>query len=189
VPNHSFAVRETEISGLFIIEMKQFEDNRGTVREFYRESDFQSAGVATLGPWVQMNLTATSQGAVRGLHGEATQKFVGVASGEAFGAYLDPRAESPSYGTVVTVTLTPGLGVLVGQGLCNGFQAVAPGVTEYLYCFDQEWQSDMAGVSVSAFDPDLAIAWPISVDRDDRGLVSEKDANLPTLRELRGQSS
>ena len=84
----------------------------------------------------------------------------------------------------MTVRLTPGIGVLVGRGLCNGFQAVAPGVTEYLYCFDEEWQPNMAGVSVSAFDPDLAITWPIPVDRDARHLLSEKDANLPRLRDL-----
>jgi len=184
VPNQPFSARETEISGLYVIEMKQFEDERGTVREFYRESDFVGAGLPSLGPWVQMNLTATAHGALRGLHGEETQKFVGVASGEAFGAYLDPRRGSPSYGRVVTVALTPGTGVLVGRGLCNGFQAVAPGVTEYFYCFDEEWQPNMAGVSVSALDPDLAIAWPIAIDPAVRRLISEKDATLPRLRDL-----
>ena len=122
---------------------------------------------------------------MRGLHGEATAKFVSVASGEAFGAYLDPRPESATYAKVVTVRLTPGTGVLVGRGLCNGFQAIAEGVTEYLYCFDEEWQPNMAGVSVNAFDPDLAIAWPPPRRRQRRSsLVSEKDATLPKLRDL-----
>ena len=186
MPIHPFSARETEISGLYVIEMKQIEDERGTVREFYRESDFVAAGLPSLGAWVQVNLTATGRGAVRGLHGEATQKFVGVASGEAFGVYLDPRPESPTYAKVVTILLAPGTGVLVGRGLCNGFQATAPGITEYLYCFDQEWQPDMAGVSVSALDPDLAIPWPIAIDPSSRHLISEKDANLPRLCDLGG---
>ena len=94
VANQTLSARETEISGLYVIEMKQFEDERGTVREFYRESDFLAAGLPSLGAWVQVNLTATRQGAVRGLHGEATQKFVGVASGEALRRVSSIRARS-----------------------------------------------------------------------------------------------
>jgi dTDP-4-dehydrorhamnose 3,5-epimerase len=184
MPNQPFSVEPTEIAGLFVVQMKQFEDERGTVREFYRESDFLAAGLPSLGNTVQINLTASHQGVIRGLHGEAMQKFVAVAGGEAFGAYLDPRPTSPSRGKVVTVALRPGMGVLVENGLCNGFQAVAPGVTEYLYCFDEEWAPGMAGVSVSPFDPDLAIPWPIAIETTNRALVSAKDAAAPHLHDL-----
>ena len=183
MPNQPFSAVETQIAGLYVVQMKQFEDERGTIREFYRESDFLAAGLPSLGTLVQMNLTASNQGAIRGLHGEAMRKFVGVAAGEAFGAYLDPRPDSPTYAKVVTLTLRPGTGVLVSAGLCNGFQATAPGATEYFYCFDEEWKPDMAGVAVSPFDSDLAIPWPIAIDRSNRALVSEKDATAPHLRE------
>jgi dTDP-4-dehydrorhamnose 3,5-epimerase len=76
------------------------------------------------------------------------------------------------------------LGVLVGAGICNGFQATAPAATQYLYCFDQEWSPTMPGVSVSPIDPDLGIAWPIPIDLEDRSLLSAKDAGLPQLRDL-----
>ena len=81
-------------------------DERGTVREFYRESAFREAGLPSLGPWVQVNLTETRQGTIRGLHGEHLVKLVAVAEGEAFGAYVDTRQGSPSYGKTVTVSLT-----------------------------------------------------------------------------------
>jgi len=109
-----------------------------------------------------------------------------VAAGSALGAYVDARSGSASFGRTVTVELVPGRAVLVPKGVCNGFQATAEGETAYLYCFDDEWRPDMAGAAVSAFDPDLAIAWPIPVDVDDRRLVSAKDAALPRLRDLPG---
>jgi dTDP-4-dehydrorhamnose 3,5-epimerase len=179
-----FEARTTEIRGLFVVEMKQIEDERGVVREFFRASDFGGPILPEVGPWAQVNVTATDQGAIRGLHGEEMNKFVSVASGEAYGAYLDARPDSPTFGLVVTIDLRPGVGVLVGEGICNGFQAVAPGVTQYLYCFDREWSATMPGIGVSPIDPDLAIAWPIPIDPDDRSVLSAKDAALPRFRDL-----
>jgi dTDP-4-dehydrorhamnose 3,5-epimerase len=159
--------------------MKQVEDERGVVREFYRESAFLDAGLPSLGPWLQVNVTETKQGAIRGLHGEAMHKLVAIAHGAAFGAYVDVRPESPTFGTVVTRLLTAGEQVLVPPGVCNGFQSLGEGVTQYLYCFDQEWSPGMAGTAVNPLDPALAIAWPVAIDTTDPALLSTKDASLP----------
>ncbi len=176
-----FAVEQTEIEGLTVLRMKQITDERGTVREFYRESAFLEAGLPSLGPWLQVNVTETRQGALRGLHGEDMFKLVAVVEGEAFGAYLDARAGSPSRGKVVTVRLTKGTQVLVPRGVCNGFQSVSPGVTQYLYCFDQEWRPGMAGTSVNPLDAETAISWPLPVDVSDPAQISAKDATAPGL--------
>lgn len=182
-----FEVRTTGIAGLLVVQMKQVTDDRGIVREFYRESSFVAAGVTSLGPWVQINVTENARGAIRGLHGEAMTKLVAVAAGEAFGVYVDTRRRSTSFGTVVTVSLTPGVQVLVPSGVCNGFQAVAPGVTQYLYGFSAEWVPGMAGTSLTPLDPDLAIDWPIRVDPVDRAQISARDASAPRLRDLAQQ--
>jgi dTDP-4-dehydrorhamnose 3,5-epimerase len=181
-----FDVRGTDIDDLVVITMKQVTDERGTVREFYRESAFVDAGLPSLGPWVQVNATETHQGGLRGLHAEDMHKLVAVISGEAFGAYVDTRPESSTYGKVVTVTLVPGTQVLVPRGVANGFQAVAEGATQYLYCFDHEWAPGMAGVACSPLDPVLGIAWPLPIDRSDRAQVSEKDLNAPLFAEIHG---
>lgn len=181
-----FAAEPTSIEGLHLITMKQVTDERGTVREFYRESAFVAAGLPSLGPWVQVNATETRQGGVRGLHAEDMNKLVAVVAGEAFGAYVDTRPESATYGKVVTVPLAPGTQVLVPRGVANGFQAVAEGVTQYLYCFDQEWAPGMAGVACSPLDRALGIEWPLPIDPADRSQVSEKDLNAPALADLRG---
>lgn len=176
------SVQETAIEGLLLIEMKEAEDERGVVREFYRESSWRDAGLPSLGPWVQINVTETKKGAVRGLHGEAMYKLVAIAAGRAFGAYVDTRPKSPSFGHIVTTELTPGQQVLVPNGVCNGFQSISEGATQYLYCFDHEWIPGMAGTSVNPLDPGLAIPWPLPIDPADRAAISEKDAQLSPLR-------
>ena len=181
-----FEVRPTAIHGLMFITMKQVTDERGTVREFYRESAFAAAALPSLGPWLQVNVTETHQGGLRGLHGEDMHKLIAVVAGAAFGAYVDLRSTSSTFGTVVTTTLVPGSQVLVPRGVGNGFQALAEGGTQYLYCFDQEWVPGMAGVACSPLDPALGIAWPLPVDPADPSQVSAKDRDAPALAALDG---
>jgi dTDP-4-dehydrorhamnose 3,5-epimerase len=181
-----FAANETDIAGLWVITMKQVGDERGTVREFFRESAWREAGLPSLGPWRQMNVTESRQGALRGLHGEDMHKLVAIVAGEAFGGYVDLRPGSATWGRSVTVPLLAGTQVLVPRGVCNGFQSVSPGSTQYLYCFDNEWRPGMAGTALHPLDPTLGIEWPLPVDVDDRSQISAKDASLPTLDELRG---
>jgi len=181
---HDFEERPTSIDGLLVLRTKQVDDERGTVRELYRRSTLESLLGGAIDPPRQVNLTSSRAGAIRGLHGEAMTKLVGVVSGRAFGVYLDARPASPSFGTLVTLELEPGLQVLVPSGVCNGFQALDDGCL-YLYCFDAEWAPGMEGVAVNPLDPQLAIAWPLPIDTADRSLISEKDVHLPNFAELR----
>lgn len=170
-------VTRTAIDGLLVLATKAVTDERGTVREFFRTSSFAENDAAVPERWAQINLTFTHAGAIRGLHGEATDKLVGIASGEAFGAYLDARPGSATRGQVVTQSLTVGTQVLVPAGVCNGFQAVTD--CQYLYCFGVEWTPDMAGIAVTPLDPDLGIDWPLADPT-----LSAKDASAPRFAEL-----
>ncbi len=179
-----FGATSSAIDGLAVISMKAVTDDRGTVREFYRESAFVEAGLGSLGAFLQVNATETKQGGVRGLHAEQITKLVAVVAGEAFGAWVDLRPDSPSYGAVVTLPLVPGTQVLVPKGVGNGFQAVAPGVTQYVYCFDQEWVPGMPGLACTPLDPALGIEWPLPIDVDDRTQISQKDLDAPLFADL-----
>lgn len=176
-------VQGTAIADLHVLIMKQVTDERGTVREFYRESAFVEAGLPSLGAWVQVNVTESRRGAVRGMHGEDMTKLVAVVAGRAHGAYVDARPESATHGTVVQVPLEVGTQVLVPPGVCNGFQALEDG-TQFLYCFDVEWTPGMPGVACSPIDPALGIAWPLPIDPDDEAQLSAKDRSAPTFAEL-----
>ncbi len=180
----AFDVTKTSVEGLLVLRMKSVTEPRGVVREAFRASAFMEAGVYA-GPWKQVNVTETVRGAIRGFHGEQAIKVVAVAAGSAFGAYLDTRPESVTFGQVVTVDLAPGIQVLVPAGVCNAFQATSAPAAQYLYLFSEEWSPDMPGVSVNPLDPELGMSWPVPVDPRDPAQVSPKDAALPTLAQTR----
>lgn len=179
-----FRTEQTPIEGLLVVTTKQVSEPRGTVREIYRSSVFSSGDLPGMGPVQQVNATFTHRGGVRALHAEDMVKLVGVVHGEAFGAYVDLRAGSPTRGAVVTLALVPGVQVLVPRGVANGFQAVSEGGCEYLYCFDAEWVPGMAGQAVTPLDDDLGIDWPLPLVADDPAVLSAKDAAAPRLRDL-----
>lgn len=176
-----FAATTTAIDGLWLMTMKQVIDERGTVREFYRESAFVDAGLPSFGSVVQVNATETRPGALRGMHAEAVRKLVAVAHGRAFGAWVDLRP-GPGRGRVVTADLVPGRQVLVSPGIANGFQVVGDEPAQYLYAFDREWEPGLAGDCVHPLDPALAIPWPLPVDVNDPSQLSAKDAAQPPMR-------
>ena len=178
-----FAVNDSNIEGLKIISAKMSTDDRGTVRELFRGSIYFEVLPKTVTGWKQINLTRTKKGAVRGLHGEAMSKLVTVAYGSVFGAYVDTRPDSKTFGAVQTVHITPGVQVFVPQGVCNGFQALED--TEYLYFFDNEWAPGMPGTALCPLDPELDIKWPIPIETSDFNQISEKDSKAQTLKELR----
>jgi dTDP-4-dehydrorhamnose 3,5-epimerase len=171
------------IEGLRVIQTKQFDDDRGTIREIYRESAFRDFGAGSIQATRQVNLTQSRRGAIRGLHGEDMVKLIGLAAGRGFGAFFDTRPRSGSFGSLFTIELEPGTQLVVPSGVCNGFQALTDDCL-YLYCFDTEWAHVMPGVAVNALDPDLAIPWPVTIDPADRSLLSEKDAFLPNFGDL-----
>ncbi len=178
-----FGARPATIDGVLVVTMKQVSDARGTVRELFRRSAFESIGV-DLGRFEQVNLTESSRGTVRGMHAERMTKLVSVASGRALGAYLDLRPDSATFGSTETVELRPGVQVLVPSGVANGFQALTDGC-QYVYCFDAEWQPGMAGWACDPLDPALGFEWPIPVDPDDPSQISVKDRQAPSLASVR----
>lgn len=173
-----FELRPGAIDGLLVITPKQITDDRGTIRELFRSSAFEAAGVRLA--FQQINATESGRGCVRGMHAEHMTKLLTVAAGAAFGAYVDLRTDSPTFRRVETVDLRPGVQVLVPAGVANGFQALASGC-QYIYCFDAEWTPTMAGTACTPLDPALGIAWPIPIDRDDPAQISPKDRDSPLL--------
>jgi dTDP-4-dehydrorhamnose 3,5-epimerase len=167
------------IEGLLFLESTLGADPRGVVREFFRHSQSSAAGLAVPpAGWAQLNVTESRRGAIRGLHAEGADKLVGVVSGEGFGAWVDARPRSATFGEIVTSPLSVGRQVYVPSGVLNGWQSLSS-PAQYLYCFSREWAPDMGGVYVTPPDETLGIEWPLAGDPADPAHVSLKDAAAP----------
>lgn len=172
------------IDGLLVITVKQVTDERGTVRELFRRTAFEAIGVTDIAAFQQINVTESSRGVIRGMHAEQMTKLLTLAAGEAFGAFVDTRLDSATYGRVETVDLRRGVQVLVPSGVANGFQTISE-VSQYVYCFDEEWRHDMPGIALNPLDPALGIDWPIAVDANDVSMLSTKDRTAPAWADVK----
>jgi dTDP-4-dehydrorhamnose 3,5-epimerase len=177
-----FTATPTEIDGLYTVSFKVIEDSRGSVMEFYRQSDFQAAGLPSLGERPQVNAPLTVKGAVRGIHAESAHKLVSVASGKVYAVIVDLRKDSVTAGKWLGFELERGQGLFVSKGLGNSFQSVSDEPSTYLYYFETEWVPGMPGLACNPLDPDLAINWPIA---EGAGMIiSDKDRANPSLKEI-----
>lgn len=175
-------VKPTDIEGLYTVKFKVFEDDRGSVMEFYRQSDFEAAGLPSLGDRPQVNAPLTVKGAVRGVHAESAHKLVSVAAGNIYAVIVDLRKDSSTVGKWLGFNLSRGEGLFVSKGLGNSFQSVGEEPSIYLYYFETEWTPNMPGLACNPLDPDLAIDWPI---KDGEGMIlSEKDRNSASFKEV-----
>lgn len=175
---------EPSIQGLFVIRPKTIHEGRGSTREMYRKSTLDTSLLPPELTWKQINLTQSNQGVIRGMHAEDMNKLVGVASGKVFTAYVDLREDSSSFEQSFHIILEVGTQVFVPKGVRNGFQSLSESPSQYLYYFDQEWSPTIPGKSITPLDPDIAIPWPISIDTNDRDIISEKDVKAPTFRDM-----
>jgi dTDP-4-dehydrorhamnose 3,5-epimerase len=172
------------LDGLFLIELDvhgAVERPGGSSREGFRAAALAAPGPPPFAP-IQWNISESTEGTLRGFHGEPWSKLVHAASGRVFAAIADIRSDSPTSGRVWTGEIDRGKALFVGAGLANGFQALTP-IAVYAYLVDRRWSPGIVYPAVAWDDPDLAVAWPIT---DERLAISAKDRQNPTLRAFWG---
>ena len=99
-------VLPTSIPGLLIIDLPVHGDSRGWFKENWQREKMLALGLPDLGP-VQNNISFNDAvGTTRGIHAEPWDKYVSVATGKVFGAWVDLR-EGETFGTVFTTDIDP----------------------------------------------------------------------------------
>jgi dTDP-4-dehydrorhamnose reductase/dTDP-4-dehydrorhamnose 3,5-epimerase len=175
---------ETPIPGLTVWDVPVHGDNRGWFKENWQREKMVGAGLPDFGP-VQNNVSFNeSVGTTRGLHAEPWDKWVSVATGRVFGAWVDLR-DGPSFGATFTVEIDPSVAVFVPRGVANGFQTLDPD-TAYSYLVNDHWSTDASYAFVNLADPTVAIEWPIPLSN---AILSEKDRNHPVLEDAQRVSA
>jgi len=173
---------ESEIKGAWIINPVRHGDERGWFQELFKFSTIQNAIGIDFSP-VQINVSQSSQGVVRGIHysiapkGQA--KYVSVMKGEIDDYIIDVRPSSPTFGKWQRVRLSAekGNSVLLSSNLAHAFQAISLEAT-VCYAVTAEFNPE-AEKAISPFCPTLAIEWNTSIPT----LLSPKDETAPSLNE------
>lgn len=114
----------------------------------------------------------------RGIHAEPWDKYISVATGSVFGAWVDLRP-GKSFGEVYTCVIDPSKAIYVPRGVGNSFQALEDG-TAYTYLVNAHWSAELKKTYtfVNLADPELGIEWPIPLSECE---LSEADKCHPTL--------
>ncbi|MEV8024420.1 bifunctional dTDP-4-dehydrorhamnose 3,5-epimerase family protein/NAD(P)-dependent oxidoreductase [Microbacterium sp. NPDC080220] len=175
----ALSATETGIPGLVIWDLPVHGDSRGWFKENWQREKMTAAGLADFGP-VQNNISFNDAvGTTRGIHAEPWDKWVSVATGRIFGAWVDLR-EGPTYGTVFTAELDPSRAIFVPRGVGNSYQTLEPD-TAYTYLVNDHWSPDASYSFLNLADETAAIDWPIPLADVE---ISAKDLAHPRLADV-----
>lgn len=172
-------VQTTGIPGLLILDHPTFADERGFFRELFHLNELEAvAGIKF--NLAQCNHSMSKQNVIRGLHAENWNKIIYCVTGEAFIAIVDIRPDSPTFSKIEYFNLGEDnrKALFIPKGLANSICVVSEEPVHYFYLVDSYYDgSDTTAVALD--DPDLKIDWPVK-----NPVISERDKNNPTLREL-----
>lgn len=170
----------TNIPDMLVFDLAVHGDSRGWFKENWQRAKQVGLGLPDLGP-VQNNISFNAErGVTRGIHAEPWDKYISVATGSVFGAWVDLRP-GKSFGQVYTCVIDPSKAIYVPRGVGNSFQALEDG-TAYTYLVNAHWSADLKKTYtfVNLADPDLDIEWPIPLEQCE---LSEADKAHPMLKD------
>jgi len=176
----------TSLPDIFFIEPTVFSDSRGFFFESYNRRDMQQVGISER--FVQDNQSSSAKGVVRGLHFQAEHpqgKLVRVLRGSIYDAVVDLRKRSPTFGKAIgfEIAARDFRMVWIPAGFAHGFLSLEDH-TEVLYkTTDFYYPEYDAGIRWN--DPNLGISWPLAQYGISSAIISEKDAQLPLLKDIK----
>lgn len=175
----SLEAHETDIPGLIWWDLTVNDDPRGWFKENWQREKMVKLGLPDFHP-VQNNISFNDEiGTTRGIHAEPWDKYVSVATGKVFGAWVDLR-EGPTFGQNFSMEIDPTKAIFVPRGVANSFQVIEEN-TAYTYLVNDHWSPHAEYAFLNLDDPTAAIEWPISLDK---AVISDKDKQHPHLESV-----
>jgi dTDP-4-dehydrorhamnose 3,5-epimerase len=177
--NNRFDFHPTLLDGLWIVQRKPINDQRGFFCRFFCAEEFEVVGWKK--PIAQINHTCTvTSGAIRGLHFQyppyAESKIVSCLSGEVYDVAVDIRKGSPTFlqwhGEILSAVNQRSL--LIPEGFAHGFQTLTENC-ELIYLHSEAFHSQAEG-ALHLADPGIGIVWPLAAAE-----LSERDHNHPFI--------
>ena len=169
----------TGLNGLFIVQPKIFEDNRGYFFESYNEAEFKKNGIYE--QFIQDNQSLSQKGVLRGLHFQtpphAQGKLVRVIKGAVLDVAVDIRKESPTYGKHFDIILNEKNKTMlwIPVGFAHGFLTLEDNTIFSYKCTN--FYNKLSEDSILWDDKDININWNIESPS-----LSDKDKNGKSFR-------
>jgi len=173
----------TKIDGVYIVQPKVFNDERGYFFESYSDAAFKAKGLDY--KFIQDNQSQSGYGTIRGLHfqtGDAAQaKLVRVIKGRIWDVAVDLRPGSPTYGQYVAEELDTVFHrmLLIPRGFAHGFSVLSD-TAIVVYKTDNFYNKEAEGGIIYS-DPDINIDWGVPANNI---ILSDKDKSWPALDEF-----
>ncbi|WP_413543922.1 sugar nucleotide-binding protein [Citricoccus nitrophenolicus] len=171
----------TTIPGLTLFDLPVHGDHRGWFKENWQRQKMTELGLPDFGP-VQNNISFNAnRGTTRGIHAEPWDKYISVATGSVFGAWMDLRQGS-TFGRVFTAVIDPSTAIYVPRGVGNAFQSLEDN-TAYTYLVNEHWSAEAQAeyTFLNLADSTAAIDWPIPLEEAE---LSDRDRAHPTLDQV-----
>jgi len=178
--SNRFDFHPTPLEGLYVVERRPIEDQRGFFCRLFCAEEYKSAGFNK--SIVQINYSYTvKKGTVRGLHFQyppyAETKIVGCLRGEVFDVAVDIRKGSPTFlkwhGEILSAVNQKSL--LIPEGFAHGFQTLTEGC-ELIYLHSAPYCVEAEG-ALHVNDPRIGVFWPVPVTD-----ISDRDRNHAFLQ-------
>jgi dTDP-4-dehydrorhamnose 3,5-epimerase len=169
------AVTALSLSGLRLIQLPVWHDERGFFMQRFHAADFATQGLPAA--FVQDNHSRSCPRVLRGLHYQDDPpqgKLVGVTRGRIWDVAVDIRPGSATFGQSFALELndTDGRLLWIPAGFAHGFCVLGNEPADVLYKVDAAYNAK-GEKGILWRDPDLAIEWPIADP-----IISDRDAAL-----------
>ena len=173
----------TSLEGVYIIEPRIYNDERGFVFEYFNQSEFDSR--ISCVNFVQDNESYSKYGVIRALHFQkppyAQCKLVRCVEGEILDVAVDVRKGSPTFGCWTGVKLNEKNHRMLfsPKGFAHGFSVLSNDATVLFKC-DNYFHPE-AEIAMAWNDPQIGVNWEID---EKHVIVSQKDLNQPLLENI-----
>lgn len=174
-------IHETTLSGVKVLELKAYEDDRGYFKETYHTTWSDDLGLVS--DFVQDNISRSYQGTIRGLHYQKEQpqaKLIQCISGSILDVAVDLRKKSSTFGQYYSVVLTEKYHkpLYIPEGFAHGFSVLSEQAIVHYKCSRFYDKATERGIRWN--DPLIHVDWEIS-----KPILSEKDRHLPLFSSLK----
>jgi dTDP-4-dehydrorhamnose 3,5-epimerase len=173
---------ESKIKGVFIVEIKKLEDERGFFGRIWCKSEMEAHGLKA--EVLQVNTSFSRyKGTLRGMHFQkspyAETKLIRCTKGAIYDVAIDLRPQSPTFKNWFGIELSEEnyKMLYVPEGFAHGFLTLQDN-SEVSYLVSQFYNPSFEG-GVRWDDPAFNISWPVEVK-----VISERDKNLQFFSDI-----